>query len=71
MYMAGLHKKFKTNTDETLSTVKERFKIVEGEILAGNNNPEVMKELKSILLKLYHLNAISIYAIRKYLKQFD
>jgi hypothetical protein len=71
LYMAGLHKKFKTNTEETLTTVKERFKIVEGEILAGNNNPEVMKELKEILLKLYHLNAISIHAIRKYLKQFN
>lgn len=71
LYMAGLHKKFKTNTDETLTSVKERFKIVEGEILAGNNNPEVMKELKEILLKLHHFNAISIHAIRKYLSQFN
>jgi septum formation topological specificity factor MinE len=69
--MAGLHKNFKTSTNETLSTIKERFKIVEGEILAGNNNPEVMSELKELLLKLHHLNAISIYALRKYLKQFN
>ena len=69
--MAGLHKKFKTSTNETLSTIKERFKIVEGEILAGNNNPEVMNELKEILLKLHHFNAISIHAIRKYLSQLN
>lgn len=71
LYMAGLHKKFPSNHNETLEELKERFKVCEGEILSGNNNPEVMKELKEILLKLHHLNAISIHAIKKYLKQFN
>ena len=71
LYMAGLHKKFKSKHNETLEELKERFKICEGEILSGNNNPEVLKELKEILLKLHHLNAISIHSIRKYLKQFN
>jgi len=71
LYMAGLHKKFTSKHNETLEDLKERFRICEGEILSGNNNPEVLKELKEILLKLHHLNAISIHAIRKYLKQFN
>jgi len=70
LYMAGLHKKFQSKHNETLENLKERFQVCEGEILSGNNNPEVLKELKELLLKLHHLNAISIHAIRKYLKQF-
>lgn len=71
LYMAGLHKKFKSKHNETLEELKENFQICEGQILSGNNNPEVLKELKEILLKLHHLNAISIPAIKKYLKQFN
>lgn len=71
LYMAGLHKKFKANHKETLAELKERFKICEGEIVSGNNNPEVLKELKELLLKLHHLNAISLQSIKKYLKQFN
>jgi len=71
LYMAGLHKKFQSKHNETLDKLKAKFKVCEGEILSGNNNPEVLKELKDILLKLHHLNAISIHAIRKYLKQFN
>ena len=71
LYMAGLHKKFKSKHNETLEELKENFKICEGQIISGNDNPEVLKELKEILLKLHHLNAISIPAIKKYLKQFN
>ena len=69
--MAGLHKKFKSKHNDTLEELKENFRVCEGQIISGNNNPEVIKELKEILLKLHHLNAISIPAIKKYLKQFN
>ena len=69
--MAGLHKKFQSKHNETLKELKEIFKVCEGEILSGNNNPEVLKKLKEILLKLHHLNAISIPAMTKYLEQFN
>jgi hypothetical protein len=71
LFMAGLHKKFKSKHNDTLGELKEKFKVCEGQIVSGNNNPEVLKELKEILLKLHHLNAISIPAIKKYLKQFN
>ena len=71
LYQAGLHKKYLINTNETLTELKDKHKIIEGEILAGNNNPELLKELNNILMKIYHLGAISIPAIKKYLKQFS
>jgi hypothetical protein len=71
LFQAKLHKKFKTNTNETLSQLKEKHKVIEGEILAGNNNPELLKEMKDVLLKLFHFKAISIPAIKKYLKNFE
>jgi hypothetical protein len=71
IFQAGLHKKFKVNTNESLSGLKEKHKIIEGEILAGNNNPELIDELKKVLMKLHHLGAFSIPAVNKYLKQFE
>jgi hypothetical protein len=71
LFQAKLHKKFTTNTNETLSQLKEKHKVIEGEILAGNNNPELLKEMKEVLLKLFHFKAISIPAIKKYLKNFE
>lgn len=71
LYMAGLHKKFKSNHNETIATLKKKFDVCEGQLLSGNNNPEVLKEMKEILLQLNHLNAISVSSIKKYLKQFN
>ena len=70
LYVAGLHKKFKINNNETLRQLKEKYKIIEGEIEAGNNNPQLINQLKNVLYELYHMDAISIPAIKKYLKQF-
>ncbi len=71
LFMAGLNKKIVTDTGKSLAGLKEQFKIIEGEIFAGNNNPEVLKELKDVLLKLNHLGAISLSGIKTYLKQFE
>jgi len=71
IYQAGIHKQINVNTNESLKRLKEKHKIIEGEILAGNNNPELVKELKQVLLKIHHFGAISIPAIQKYIKQFE
>ena len=70
LYMAGLHKKIITDTNESLLDLKQKFKTAEGELLSGNNNPQVLAELKQILLKLFHLGALSKNSIKKYLSQF-
>jgi hypothetical protein len=71
LFMAGLNKKIVTDTGKSLAGLKEQFKVIEGQIMAGNDNPEVLKELKEVLLKLNHLGAISLSGIKKYLKQFE
>ena len=71
LYMGGLHKKFKSNHNETIASLKQKFDVCEGQLISGNNNPEVLKEMKEILLQLNHLNAISLSSIKKYLKQFN
>ena len=71
LFMAGLNKKIVTDTGKSLAGLKEQFKVIEGQIMAGNDNPEVLKELKDVLLKLNHLGAISLSGIKKYLKQFE
>ena len=70
LYMAGLHKKIITDTNESLLDLKQKFKTAEGELLSGNNNPQVLAELKQVLLKLFHLGALSKNSIKKYLSQF-
>jgi hypothetical protein len=70
LFKAGLHKKYTTDSNETLNYLKNKHKVIEGEILAGNNNPELVKELKDVLLKLYNLNAISLSSLKKYIQQF-
>ena len=40
-------KKYKVNTSESLSGLKEKHKIKEDEILAGNNNPEFNKRTET------------------------
>ena len=70
LYMAGLHKKIITDTNESLLNLKQKFKTIEGEFLSGNNNPQVLTELKQVLLKLFHLGALSKNSLKKYLSQF-
>ena len=69
--MAGLHKKFHNKHDETIENFVKHFKVLEGEILAGNDNPQILRELKEVLYKLHHLGKISIKQVNKYLNQFQ
>jgi hypothetical protein len=71
LFQAKLHEKYITNTNETLSQLNEKHKLIEGEILAGNDNPKLIKDPNDVLMKLYHFEAISLPAINKYLKNFE
>ena len=48
LYMAGLHKTIITDTNESLLNLKQKLKTIEGELLSGNNNPQVLTELKQV-----------------------
>ena len=73
LLVSGIHKNIKINDKEKtqhINNLKNRLEIAEGEIKAGNDNPIILSELQEIIYKLYHLNVVSLYNARNYLKQF-
>jgi hypothetical protein len=50
------HKKY---SDKDRDEMIKRFNILKGELLAGNDNPNIVKELKVLVLKMYHEKVIS------------
>jgi hypothetical protein len=56
--------------DDVINELKNKFKLAEGQIRAGNNNPLVIKELKDILKKLTLYNVVTLKNSKDYLKQF-
>ena len=71
MKIKHLNKTGNTSTkDANIKELKQRFKIVEAEIQAGNNNPIVKAELKEIINKLVLYNVISQNNGKKYLQQY-
>jgi len=63
---AGLSKDFDVDIKKTIKTLKNRFQLIEGQIVAGNNNDDLKKQLYDVVFKLSHIGAISISAARKY-----
>jgi len=55
----------------TVNELKNRLKILEGEISVGNNNPEILKEVVNILHHLKDFGIISPKKIKQYLSQFE
>ena len=71
LYVSGLNKKLSTKKENNVNELKERLKLVEAEIRAGNNNPVAKKELKGIVQKLQLYNCISMNNAKNYLRQFN
>jgi hypothetical protein len=76
LYVSGLSKSKSISTisgnskDKHIKELKERLKLVEAEIQAGNNNPVVKAELKDIVNKLVLYHVISQNNGKEYLQQF-
>ncbi len=76
LYVSGLRKKHINKTENTsakdtnIKELKKRFKIVESEIQAGNNNPVVKAKLKEIINKLVLYHVISQNNGKKNLQQY-
>lgn len=72
MKMSGLHKEvpYHDGGDEDhVDELKSRLAIVEGSIMAGNNNKSMLKELKDILMRLHHFKVISYAQATGHFKQ--
>ena len=70
IHIAHLHKEVEHSKDITINHLKERINLIEGEIQSGNNNPELLHELQTILYKLVHFNLLSAYQAKNHIQQY-
>jgi hypothetical protein len=57
------------SSDKSTTDIKRRLTILEGQLEAGNNNPEISKEIKQILLALKSFGSITHKQLKDYIKQ--
>ena len=68
MNKSGLKKKYNIDNSKSIKALKDRLELVEGEMLAGNTNNDIQKELYDIVFKLANLGATTLSSARKYYK---
>ena len=65
--MSGLHKTHDNTFDTTAQELKQQLETVEGEVFAGNNNPELLKEIHHLLWTMNSVGLISgVVALNHY-----
>jgi hypothetical protein len=71
LYVSQLNKRYNNTIDKTILHLKNKLKIVEGELNAGNNSLLLIKELKKIIYSLRLFHVINWKDMTEYLKQFQ
>jgi len=51
-----------------ISDIKSRFAIVDGEIQAGNNNPQLMRDARKLLKEMVQQKMVSLYEAQSHMK---
>lgn len=74
MYKSGFYKQKKLSNNiksinKLIIKLKQRFDLINGEIIAGNNNDDNFKEIYSVIFKLTNLGALNLSEGRKYYKE--
>ena len=67
--IAELHKMLPHTGNKTIDSLKNHLTLIEGEIEAGNNNPKLLKDAKSIVKKLYSFGVITPKDANSYIEQ--
>ena len=70
IYLAGLNKMMPHTRDKTINDYKKQMKLIEGEIIAGNNSPLLLQELYVVVHSLKDFGILSQKDIKSYLAQF-
>ena len=73
MVVSGLHKTVDNSFNESAEEMKQRLRLIEGEIGAGNDNPLLMKESHQLLHSMHACGMISHKAANqhyRHLKSF-
>jgi ABC-type transporter MlaC component len=68
MKLSGFYKTMVNSVDDTLSEIKKRLELISGEIEAGNNNKELLKEAHQILHSMAQMKVITHVEASKYYK---
>lgn len=68
--LAGLNKMIPHSTEKTVTDLKTRMKLIEGEITAGNNSPLLLQQLYVIVHSLKDFGVLKNKDIKNYLSQF-
>jgi hypothetical protein len=65
----NLHKVHNIDIDDNIKELKNRFSLLEGEVIAGNTNEKLLDEIQFILRKMIDFKLISTINANKYIKQ--
>jgi hypothetical protein len=68
MVISGLHKTIDNSFDDTAQEMKQRMRLIEGELGAGNNNPMLLKESHQLLNSMHACGMISARQANKHYK---
>jgi hypothetical protein len=66
MVVSGLHKTVDNSFNESSEEMKQRLRLIEGEIGAGNDNPMLLKESHQLLHSMHACGMISNKAATKH-----
>jgi hypothetical protein len=53
---------------EHLKNIKDRFAVVDGEIQAGNNNPQLMRDARKMLKEMVQQKLVTLYEAQSHMK---
>lgn len=71
LYVAGLHKQLNGGSTADYNKLKKQLEVLQGEIVSGNNNVGLKKQLFNLLQKMAHYKMISSHGAQKHFKQFE
>jgi len=69
LVLSGLHKTVSNTFEETIEEMKQRLRLIEGQLSAGNDNPAILKEAHTILHGMSACGLISGNAASRYYKE--
>lgn len=69
--ISGTRKKTKKDINDSIKYLKNRYNVLSGSIEAGNDNPELIKDVKIILQQLYKMDQIKHKDIKELISNLE
>ena len=62
-HFSGGNLNYIRHNQKDIDSLINKYNIIKGEILIGNNNPDLLKDLKLTVIRLVHYNVINMKEI--------